>query len=78
MQTPELKDIIALYEIHTVSFPSFDLTRSFQDFVDPRNCVNPRGRVISKLLTLIICSSSQVDSSSRHGEIERDDLTSCS
>ena len=50
------------YEIHTLSFPSFDLTHSFYDFVDLRNCVDPRGRVVSYLLTLILHSSSQVDS----------------
>jgi len=46
MQTTAQKDIIALYKIHSLSFQSFDLTRSFHDFVDPRNCVNPRSRVV--------------------------------
>jgi hypothetical protein len=32
-------------EIHTQSFPTFDLTRYCQDFVDPHNCVVPNGRV---------------------------------
>jgi len=69
---------VGLYAIHTQSFPSFNLTRSFYDFVDLRNCVDPRGRVVSYLLTLILRSSSQVDYWSWHAEIERDDLTSCS
>jgi len=69
---------VGLYEIHTLSFSSFDLTRSFYDLVDLRNYVDPRGQVVSYLLTLILHSSSQVDSWSWHGEIERDDLTSCS
>jgi len=69
---------VGLYEIHTLSFRSFDLTRAFYYFVNQRNCVDPRGRVVSYLLTLILSSSSQVDSWSWHGEIERDDLTSCS
>jgi len=28
-------------KIHTLSFPTFGLTRSLRDFVDPRNCVDP-------------------------------------
>ena len=46
-------------EIHNLSFPTFDLTRSFRDFVDPHNCVDPHGRVVSHLLTLFLRSSSQ-------------------
>jgi len=69
---------VGLYGKHTLSFPSFDLTRSFYDFVNLRNCVDPHSRVVSYLLTLILRSSSQVDSWSWHGEIERDDFTSCS
>jgi len=49
----------------TLSFPAFDLTSSFHDFVDPRNCVDPRSRVVSYLLTLILHSSSQNRSVSR-------------
>ena len=63
---------VGLYKIHTLSLRSFDLTRSFHNFVEP--C----GRVVSYLLTLILRSSSHVNSWSWHGEIERDDLTSCS
>jgi len=44
-------------KIHTLSFPTFGLTRSVRDFVDPRNCVDPHGRVVSYLLTFL-CSSS--------------------
>jgi len=69
---------VGLYEIHTLSFRSFDLTCAFYDDVNLRNCVDRRGRVVSYLLTLILRSLSQVDSWSSHGEIERDDLTSCS
>jgi len=69
---------VGLYEMHTLSFPSFDLTHAFNDFMDLRNCVDPCGQVVSDLLTLILCSTSQVDSWSWHGETERDDLTSCS
>ena len=43
--------------IHTLSFLTFGLTRSFRDFVDPRNCADPHGRcsIISShlLLTLL-------------------------
>ena len=53
---------VGLYARHTLSFPSFDLTHTFYDFLDLRNCVDPRGRVVSYLLTLILRSSSQVDS----------------
>jgi len=53
---------VGLYEIHTLSFPSFDLTRTFYDFLDLRNCVYPCGRVVSYLLTLMLRSSSQVHS----------------
>jgi hypothetical protein len=29
--------ILSYNKLHTLSFPSFDLTRSFRDLVDPRN-----------------------------------------
>jgi len=45
--------IISYNELLALSFPSFDLTRSFQDFVDPH------GWVVSYLLTLFLHSSSQ-------------------
>jgi hypothetical protein len=51
--------LLSYNEIHNLSFPTFDLTRSFRDFVDPRNCVYPHGRVVSHLLTLFLLSSSQ-------------------
>jgi len=44
-------------KIHTLSFPTFGLTRSVRDFVDPRNCVDPHGRVASYLLTFPRSSS---------------------
>jgi len=43
--------------IHTLSFPTFGLTRSVRDFVDPRNCVDPHGRVVSYLLTFLRSSN---------------------
>ena len=43
-------------KIHTLSFPTFGLTRSVRD-VDPCNCVDPHGRVVSYLLTFFLRSS---------------------
>jgi hypothetical protein len=40
-------------KIHTVSCPNFFLTRSFRYFVDPCNCVDPEGPVVSYLLNFI-------------------------
>jgi len=48
--------------MQTQFFPSVDLTCAVYDFVDLRNCVDPRRRVVSYLLTLMLRSSSQVDS----------------
>jgi len=45
-------------KIPTLSFPTFALTRSFRDFVDPRNSVDPHGQVVSYLLTVFLRSSS--------------------
>jgi len=45
-------------KIHTPSFPSFALTHYFWDFMDPCNYVDPRGRVVSYLLTIFLHSSS--------------------
>ena len=45
-------------KIHTLSFPTFGLTRSVRDFVDPGNCVDPHCRVVSYLLTSLCSSSS--------------------
>lgn len=57
---PISSHIILLYnELHTLSFPSFDLTRFFRDFVDP-HCW-----VVSHFLTLFLRSSSQKCSFSR-------------
>ena len=44
---------ISFNESHTLSFPTFDLTHSFRDFVDPH------GQVVSYLLTLFLRSSRQ-------------------
>jgi len=44
-------------KIHTLCFPTFGLTRSVRDLVDPRNCVDPHGRVVSYLLTFLPTSS---------------------
>jgi len=43
--------------IHTLSFPTFGLTRSVRDFVDPRNCVDPHAQIVSYLLTFLRSSS---------------------
>jgi len=45
-------------KIHTRSFSTFGLTRSVRDFVYPRNCMDPHGRVLSYLLTVFLRSSS--------------------
>ena len=44
-------------KIHTLSFPTFGLTGSVRDFVDPRNCVDPHGRVVLYLTTILRSSS---------------------
>ena len=44
-------------EIHTLSFPTFGLTCSVRDFVDPHNCVDPHRQVVSYLLTFLRSSS---------------------
>jgi len=33
-------------KIHPLSFPTFGLTRSVRDFMDPRNCVDSHSRVV--------------------------------
>jgi len=45
-------------KIHTLSFPTFGLTRSFRDVMDPRNWVDSHGRVVSYLLTFFLGSLS--------------------
>jgi len=47
-----------IMKIRTLSFPTFALTSSIPDLVDPRNCVEPHGRVVSYPLPffLSICS----------------------
>jgi len=44
-------------KMHTLAFPTFGLTPSVRDFVDPRNCVDPHGRVVSYLRTFLRSSS---------------------
>jgi len=46
-------------KIHTVSFPTFGLTRSVWEFVDSRICVDPQCRVVSYLLTQFLRCSNQ-------------------
>jgi len=46
-------------KIHTLSFPTFRLTRSIWDFVDPPNCVDPQRQVVSYLLTRFLRCWSQ-------------------
>ena len=38
-------------KIHTLSLPTFGLTHSVQDFVDPRNGMDPQHPLVSYLLT---------------------------
>jgi len=46
-------------KIHTLSFPTFSLTCSVRDFVDPRTCVDTQRRVVSYHLTRFLRSSNQ-------------------
>jgi hypothetical protein len=46
-------------KIHTLSFLTFCLTCSVRDTMDPPNCAYPQSRVVSYLLSLFLCSSSQ-------------------
>jgi len=45
--------------IPTLCFPTFGLTCSVQDFLDPYNYVDPQRQVVSYLLTQFIPSSKQ-------------------
>jgi len=45
--------------MHTLCFPTFGLTRSVRDFVDPGNCVDPQRQLVSYLLTQVLPSSNQ-------------------
>jgi len=52
--------------IHTLSFPTFGLPRSFfPDCIDSRNCVDPHSRVVSYLHTFFQHSLSQNRTPSR-------------
>jgi len=46
-------------KIHTLSFSTLGLTRSFRDLVDPRNCIDSHGLVVSYLLTFFLDYSSK-------------------
>ena len=46
-------------KIHTLSCPTFGLTRSVRDVVDSCNWVDPQHRVVSYPLTWFVCSSKQ-------------------
>jgi len=46
-------------KIHTLSFPTFGLTHSVQNFVDPCNCVDLQRQAVSYLLTQFLPSSNQ-------------------
>jgi hypothetical protein len=46
-------------KIHTLSFPTFGLTRSVREVVDPPNCVDPQRQVVSYLLTRFLLSLNQ-------------------
>jgi len=41
-------------KIHTLCFPTFGLTHSIEDLMDPRNCVDNQHRVVSYLLIRIL------------------------
>jgi len=42
------------WKIHTLSFPTFGVSRSFRDVVDPRNCMDSHSWVVSYLLTFFL------------------------
>jgi len=44
-------------KIHTLLWPTFGLTCTAWDFLDPRNCVDPQCGVVSYLLTWFLLSS---------------------
>ena len=46
-------------KIHTLCFPTFGLTCSVRDFMDPPKCLDPQCRVVSNLLTRFLCCLSQ-------------------
>lgn len=46
-------------EIHTFTFPAFDLTYSFWDFIYLHNCMASHGQVVLHNLTHFLCSWSQ-------------------
>jgi len=46
-------------KIHTLSFPTFVLTRSVQDFMDRHNCVDPQRQVVLYHVTRFVHSSNQ-------------------
>ena len=46
-------------KIHTLSFPTFSLTCSFRDYMDPHNWMDPQRRVVSSLLTWFLRSLNQ-------------------
>jgi len=48
--------ILSYTELHTLSFPTLDLTPSFLNFVDPCHCVDPHGQVVSYDVSLFISS----------------------
>ena len=53
-----------IMNIHTLSFPTFGLTHSVQDFMDLRNCVDPQGQVQTtlpiRILPIRICTETVV------------------
>jgi hypothetical protein len=44
-------------KIHSLSCLTWGLTRTFRDFVDPRNCADPHPEVVSYLFTFLRSSS---------------------
>ena len=45
-----------MMKIDTPSFPTFGLSHSVRDFLDPRTCMDPHSQVVSYLLTLLLRS----------------------
>jgi hypothetical protein len=60
----QLETTIDFRITHSI-FPIFWSHSCFPGFVDPHNCVDPHGRVVSYLLTLFLRTSSQNRSFSR-------------
>ena len=61
-------------KILTLSFPTFGLTPSSRDFVDPSNCVDPQGQVVSYLVTFFPRSSGVMEKQCEERFLQRHPL----